>query len=342
MKIGVIGHFGGNQVFLDGQTIKTKEINDYLENYYQIKIDKFDTYKNARNIIKVFYYIIHLLRNNDIIIVILSIRGYKIITPLLMFFNIFYKRRLFDIVVGSRYYIYKNNNFITRLSRKYEKIFVQTNMIKNEYIQRGISNIKILNNFKFLSRGKFHKSKDIIKVCVFSRIIREKGIYEAIEAIIKANRLLKRDVFQLDIYGQIGKDYENEFYDIVHSFPKYIKYKCKVNYNQSVEVLNQYDIMLFLTYYQNEGFPGSIIDAFYSGLAVIATKWNSNFEVLTEGVTGLGVEVHNIDEVVDKLIYYYRNRKILDQTKKNSLNESDKYNPDIVMKSFIETIENNM
>ena len=92
MKIGVIGHFGGNKQFLDGQTVKTKEINEYIEKYYKIKTFKFDTYKNARNPIKLLYSINKTLKKNDIVIVILSIRGYKIITPILMFLNKFKHR----------------------------------------------------------------------------------------------------------------------------------------------------------------------------------------------------------------------------------------------------------
>ena len=33
-KIGIIGHFAGNKKFFDGQTIKTKEINNYFESKF--------------------------------------------------------------------------------------------------------------------------------------------------------------------------------------------------------------------------------------------------------------------------------------------------------------------
>ena len=45
MKIGIVGHLGGNKQFLDGQTIKTKEINAYIEKYFNTKTSKLDTYK---------------------------------------------------------------------------------------------------------------------------------------------------------------------------------------------------------------------------------------------------------------------------------------------------------
>ena len=283
--------------------------------------------------------IIKILKNNDIIIVILSIRGYKIITPILMFFNILYKRRLFDIVIGKRYHIYKNNNFISRLSRKYKKIFVETNVIKKEYIKRNICNVSILHNFKGLNKGKVHITKNKIRVCTFSRVIKEKGINEAIEAICEVNRRLGKNIFYLDIYGTIGDSYKEEFNNIINNSTNYIEYKGEVDYNKSVEVLNNYDIMLFLTYYKNEGFPGTIIDAFYAGLPVIATKWNSNYEVLKDGVTGLAVDVGNIDQVVDKLIFLYNNKDILDKMKEKCLKESDKYNPDKVMEVLMDILK---
>ena len=76
MRVGIIGHFGGGNVFLDGQTIKTKEVNDYIENYYGIKTYKFDTYKILKNPFKLIYKLISVLKNSDIVIVILAIRGY--------------------------------------------------------------------------------------------------------------------------------------------------------------------------------------------------------------------------------------------------------------------------
>ncbi len=340
MKIGIIGHFGGNKQFLDGQTIKTKEINEYIEKFYKIKTSKFDTYKNARNPIKLLYLINKILKKNDIVIVILSIRGYKIITPILMFFNTFYKRRIFDIVIGGkRYNIYNNNNLITKTSRKYEKIFVETESIKNEYEKRKLNNVEVLYNFKNLKKGKIKPTEKTIKLCTFSRVIKEKGINDAIEAVIQANKKLNKNIFSLNIYGEIGKDYKEEFNELIKNSPEYIKYEGKINYNKSVKTLNNYDIMLFLTYYKNEGFAGTILDALYAGTPVIATDWNSNFEILKNNETGLSVQIKNPEQVSNKIIELYNNKKQLEKMKNNCLKESEKYTPDKTMKKFMDIIE---
>lgn len=340
MKIGIIGHFGGNKQFLDGQTIKTKEINEYLEKYYNIKTLKFDTYKNARNPLKLVYSINRMLKKSDIVIVLLSTRGYRIITPILMFLNNIYKKRIFDIVIGGkRYNIYKNNNLITRASRKYEKIFVETHNIKEKYEKNNLNNVEVLYNFKNLEKSKIKKSNLNLNLCTFSRVIEEKGISDAIESVIAANKKIKKNVFSLDIYGEIGKDYIEKFEKLIKKSPSYIKYKGKIDYDKSVQTLNDYDIMLFLTYYKNEGFAGTIIDALYAGLPVIATDWNNNFEILKDNKTGVSVEIKNIEQVSDKIIKLYNNKNLLLQMKKNCLKESDKYKPDKVMKKLIDIIE---
>ena len=39
-KLGIIGHFGGNKKFLDGQTVKTKILYEELEKKTNWKIKK--------------------------------------------------------------------------------------------------------------------------------------------------------------------------------------------------------------------------------------------------------------------------------------------------------------
>ena len=49
------------------------------------------------------------------------------------------------------------------------------------------------------------------KVCIFSRIMKEKGIEDAIDVVKSINEMYKRTVLDLDIYGSIDKEYEQEF-----------------------------------------------------------------------------------------------------------------------------------
>ena len=53
--IGIIGHFGGKENILDGQTIKTKILYEELSNATDWKIQKVDTYYKSRNPIKLLF-----------------------------------------------------------------------------------------------------------------------------------------------------------------------------------------------------------------------------------------------------------------------------------------------
>ena len=49
MRIGIIGHFGGNEKFNDGQTVKTIAIYDALKRYGLEDVDRIDTYYIKKN-----------------------------------------------------------------------------------------------------------------------------------------------------------------------------------------------------------------------------------------------------------------------------------------------------
>ena len=338
MKVGLIGHLGENQKCYDGQTIKTREIKNYLSKFF--KVSYFDTAKHSKNIIKVFKATKHLLKNNEVVIVMCANRGYQVITPIMMFLNKFYHRKLIEIVIGgTRYQLFNKHHHLAKLAKQYQTIYVETNLMKHEYQKIGFNNVAVLPNVKNLKVGKYHSVKDKIKLCVFSRIIKEKGIEEATSAVVKANKLLNKEVFSLDIYGDIDKHYQETFNQILLSAPHYIKYQGKVAYQKAVSVLNKYDLMLFLTYYHNEGFAGTIIDAFYAGLPVIATKWNSNEEIIKDTINGLLVPVKEIDEVASKLIMLYNNKEMINKMKHNALIAAKQYQIDSVLKTLIDNIK---
>ena len=64
--------------------------------------------------------------------------------------------------------------------------------------------------------------------------------------------------------------------------------------NSSYNELSSFDMMLFPTYWKGEGFAGIIIDAFVSGLPIIASDWAHNKIFLKEGLDTIFVEVHDI------------------------------------------------
>ncbi len=344
-RIGIIGHFCINGNRMDGQTVKTREINDYLEKNFEKETLKFDTYKNSRNPIKIVKNTYKVIKNSKNVILIVSSRGYKILLPIINFFNIFYKRKIFDFVIGgNRYKIFDKSKFLKKEAKKVNKIYVESNKIKQEYEKRDIHNVEIIPNFKNIKpidekEIKKNIKKEKIKLCTFSRVHLAKGIEDSIETVKLANTILGKNIFELDIYGEIDEKYKEKFDKIKDNLPNYITYKGCVNSNNATEILKQYDLMLFLTYWMGEGFPGTIIDAFNSALPVIATDWNYNFDILEDNRTGIKVPLKQPKEVAKKLIELYENQGEIVKMKYECLKESKKYNPKEAMKKFIVEIE---
>ena len=339
--IGIIGHFGGNKNFTDGQTVKTKEINRQIEQNYGIKTEKFDTYRNSHNPLKLLGGVFKIVKNNNIVILIVSQRGYKIISILLIFFNLFFHRKLYDFVIGgTRYRLYDSSKIHKIVATKFNKIYVETQRMKNEYEKRKIMNVMVFPNFKDIKvQSSININKNYVKLCTFTRVIKEKGIVDAINSVKIANEKLEKKGFCLDIYGPVDKSFETEFYEALQCSSEFVKYQGIVEPNKSTDVIKQYDLMLFLTYWPSEGFPGTILDSFSAGVPVIATDWNCNFEIVKENYTGFKVSIHDFHEVANILIDVFFHRDKIIEMKNNCLNESKKYLPEKIMQIFYDEID---
>ena len=84
-KIGIIGHFGGKEEFFDGQTVKTKILNDELIATGNFKIYKVDTYYVRKNPFKVFFKTIKSMFTCDSVIVLIAQNGMRVFPMLLHF-----------------------------------------------------------------------------------------------------------------------------------------------------------------------------------------------------------------------------------------------------------------
>lgn len=123
-----------------------------------------------------------------------------------------------------------------------------------------------------------------MKLCTFSRVMREKGIEDAAKAVTTVNAELGYRAFSLDIFGQIDSRQTEWFEDLKKTFPDYIHYVGLVPFDKSVETLKSYYMLLFPTYYEGEGFAGTLIDAYSAGVPVIASDWRYNPEIVNKNV----------------------------------------------------------
>lgn len=238
--VSIIGHFGGNKDFFDGQTIKTKIVTKELEKQLgEDQVIKIDTHGGKRTLFKLFFKSISALKKSKSIIILPAHNGLKFFVPVLNFFNKFYKRKLFYIVIGGWLAGYLDDKrSLEKKLKKFNGIFVETQTMKQALEQKGFTNIFVMPNCKELEvlteDQLIYPKEEPYKLCTFSRVCKEKGIEDAVNAVINANEYFGRTVYSLDIYGQVDANQTEWFDDLCKNFPEFVKYGGVVPFDKSI------------------------------------------------------------------------------------------------------------
>ena len=164
--------------------------------------------------------------------------------------------------------------------------------------------IVIVRNGVIDSFGKDETTDDSASnfiFCLASRIVTNKGIYEAIEAfkILKKSRtseLIRKCL--LEIYGD-GPE--------IDRFKKFASDEPSINFHghqqDILSKVNRSDVYILPSY--QEGLSIALLEATMLGKAIIATNVDSNPEIVHDGETGLLIAPHNVkslESAMHKLI----------------------------------------
>lgn len=342
-KLGIIGHFGGEQNILDGQTIKTKILYEELNKITKWEIIKVDTYYKRSKPFKLLKDSFSCLKKTEDIIVLLSGRGMRFYFPLLFLCAKAFGTNVYHDVIGGNLdtYVKKYPKF-----RKYLNSFkvnwVETNGLRNKLEKCGIKNCEVIPNFKRLEIVEIREEvyDEPFRFCIFSRVMKEKGIEIAIDAIQNINLEAKRIVCELDIYGRVDDGYKENFEKIMSTVTNAVKYKGMVPYDRSVETIKEYYALLFPTYWKGEGFPGTIVDAFSAGIPVIGTDWNCNGEIINSGKNGILYPNKEIKDLEAAVKWMIEHKEDMNEFKANCIQDAEKYQPDRYIKKIVRKISN--
>ena len=214
--------------------------------------------------------------------------------------------------------------------------------MKNRLNEMGLNNVKIMPNCKNLNILKanelIYTKSAPFKICTFSRVMKEKGIEDAIKAVIEVNNLLGKNAFYLEIYGQIEETQKEWFNMLQTKLPKYIRYRGIIQYDKTTEVLKNYVAVVFPTYYPGEGFAGTLIDSLAAGVPVIASDWKYNSEIIISGWNGDIIKTHDYKALANKLINIYNNIDDWNSMKLNAITQASKYLPDVALEDLYNQI----
>lgn len=338
MRIGIIGHFGGNEKFNDGQTVKTVAIYDALQRYGINGIDKIDTYYIRRNPLRFLWQFVSGILRDKKYIVLLSSNGRRVLFPILSFMSRFMNKDIYHYGIGGRL----AREVSEKPSwKKYVSSFKGNWMESTELADRlqklGVHNAIYLPNFKKLNvmtEAELCMEHHVpYKLCTFSRVMQEKGIEDAIDAVRVINAEYGKTVVTLDIYGPAEEAYLKHLQEILAQ-DSACSYRGVVPANESVEALKDYYALLFPTHWKHEGIPGTIIDALSAGVPVIARRWQYCDEMITDGETGLPYDFEESGLLKNRIEYAIIHPKEIMAMKKNCLAKAALYSEDYVMKQI--------
>ena len=343
MNIGIIGHIGANKNYTDGQTAKTKAVIEGLAHKGYKDIICADTYYLKHNPLRFLVQFLIVIMKSNKIIVLLSERGRKILFPILS--KISSAKDIYHYAIGGQLAdeAEKNVKYRHQIS-KFQGNWVESQKISIRLREMGVQNASYIPNFKCIQIIKKNELPSVsskpLKFCMFSRVMREKGVEDAIEAIKQINDDAKSIIATLDIYGPIETNYKERFNSVITTIGKeFASYKGIVHPNESVSVLKKYYMLLFPTFWIGEGMPGTIIDAFSAGVPIIARRWKYCDDMIDDRITGYVYDFNKPDELVNKIRYAITNEDKTLIMKENCIKKAQEYSEELVMKKIIEKMQ---
>ena len=344
-NIAIVGRMAKGAELLDGQTVKTKVLCEELRRCYpdskQIWVD---TYQYRKRPLPILFNTFLAFATCDHIFVLLSRNGRKFFSPLLTGLNRIFRRRLYhDVVGGALPREAAKSPSLCRQLQQFEVNWVEFEQMKKDLEALGISNAEVLPNFKrlkILSPSEVsggHQAPFVFSM--FSRVLKEKGMTAAAEAVAEVNRRLGTTAALLRIYGPVEEGYRAEFEQVCQTYSDCVSYLGCISAEKSVETLRDSFMLLFPSVYPGEGMPGTIIDAFSAGLPVIATDWHFNAELVRNGETGYCYNWEQPELLAQQILYAISHPEEVDAMRPKCLAEASKYTPEAVMGQICRRME---
>ncbi len=333
-KVGICGYFGFGKDFVSGQTDKTKAVyNAIAEVIGKENIKVLDSCGWQKNPLKLIMNCRKLLAECENVIMMPARRGFKVFPRVFEALNKSFGRKLHYVVVGGWLpdRLESEPKLIPSI-KKLDYVYVELEQMRDKLNNLGISNVIYMPNFRktnaLTPEELIYSTSEPYRLCTFSRILREKGIEEAIEAVRFVNNKLGRTVYTLDIYGMVEPVYQSRFDEIIKSFEPYISYKGFIHTDDSTNELKSCFALLFPTFCEGEGFAGTIIDAFAAGVPVIATDWHYNSSIIRHLVDGIVYDVSKPELLGNILLEIHSKPDSVNDMKISCLERASHFEPD--------------
>lgn len=314
----VIGNFGGLGNVRNGQTGRTNNIYRCISEGTGKDVKKIDTSYGMSQLWKSLKCII----SAETIVI---LPAQKALKPLLMLLHAFHKlHSTVYIAIGGWISSYlADDQYLKKACSRCKCIFVQLDSITYELRKMGLENVETLPNFRIYNEKyaiRDRKQHNPIRLVFYARVEESKGI----EFLINS---LNKSVFDyiLDIYGPCTTEYLTHIQGLISS-NKRINYKGVIIDN-ALRILGDYDILIFPTHYNGEGFPGTILEGIYAGVPIIASDWKYNREIIDLYKVGLVYDTFSCDSLLKTINILLTDSALWANLRKNCFTATEQLSP---------------
>ena len=199
-------------------------------------------------------------------------------------------------------------------------IHAETKRLKKELEDYySFNNVDIFPNFRFFEFTPKPSESEKLRIVFMARVMKQKGVDWIFDMAdyIKKNGLQEK--FSITFFGPEDNEDKQYFESNVAKYG-FVEYRGALQPKEIHETLSNYDVMLLPTHFYTEGLPGSVVDAYISGIPVIVTEWKHSHEFVDNGKSGFIVPFENgKQQMIDRVISLEKDRNLLRSMKANAL-----------------------
>lgn len=302
-KVILIGAIDKENVPTNGETMKNQMLLKRFDEIFD-KVISIDTFHWTKRPWVAFQILWNLATNYGASVVVSASGAASYLYDFLYYCPL--KKNVFDWVIGgSRAERIRQGKYRIKSLKRLKRIIVEGFTMVKDLNSLGLNNVIRVPNFKpidYDAKITPKKDGDLMRFVFFSRMHPAKGVNEILEACKLLDDSGYTDKYIVDFYGAFDTNYEVQFNKMIRNHGN-INYKGFLNMlNKSgYDTLSTYDVMLFPTYWDGEGFAGVVLDANMVGLPIIASDWNMNKEVVQDGETGFIIPVHDHKALANRM-----------------------------------------
>ena len=336
-KTAIVGQYGQGPSYVTGQAVKTYFIARWMmKRFGPENVEIVNTYGWKKRPVGLMVSLVRAMLRCRNVIILPAQHGVKVFAPLVAGLNRLFRRRTFYVVIGGWLAdTLKGDKRLKKAVAAFDGVCAETESLAEDLRRVGIQNAWYLPNCRDYAADPGEKDmSEPVRVCTYSRVTQTKGIEDAAAIVKKANALLGKNVFFLEVYGGVAPEYKDAFDALCRENGDVMGYMGVKNADEAVSTLKDQFALLFPTYYEGECFAGTVLDAFSSRTPIIANDWKYNREVVIDGENGFLYPFRDTDAAAERLARLYREKDTYRAIQAGCEQSARRYDSDRVLEAL--------